>query len=417
MTEPYVLHLGDSRVFLQLLATDSVDAVVCDPPYALTSIVKRYGGPNAKATSAGVYGRSAAGFMGQRWDTGETAFDWRFWCEVLRVLKPGGYLIAASGTRTYHHLAMAIEDAGFELRDMISWLYGSGFPKSHNHMIDGAKWGSALKPACEPWVLARKPLAAANLADNVATHGTGLLNIDGCRVGYEQDCRLLKGGSYGGNRTGGAGDSIFGTGGGEVSYEGGVPEGRWPANVIHDGSPEVEAAFAAFGERGVSAPVRGSEPSAVTAGIYSDRGRVPGAFHGDTGTAARFFYGAKASRSDRDEGCEHLAKQPLLWSSGEQSPGTFQSENTEREARNNHPTVKPTDLMAYLCRLVTPKGGLVLDPFMGSGSTGKAAMIEGFRFIGIERDPHYMSIAHARVEFGWQKRLADTAQGNLFGDP
>jgi site-specific DNA-methyltransferase (adenine-specific) len=389
----------------------------------LTSIVKRYGGPNAKATTAGVYGRSAAGFMGQRWDTGETAFDWRFWREVLRVLKPGGYLIAASGTRTYHHLAMAIEDAGFELRDMISWLYGSGFPKSHNHMIDGEKWGTALKPACEPWVLARKPLIGS-VAANIAEHGTGAMNIDGCRIPTDES---LNGGAYSdggraalpGDARTGAAAGMFAEGGGRLPGQFAQPEGRWPANVIHDASPEVEAAFAVYGERGASAPVRGSEPSAVTAGIYGQfNARVPGAFHGDSGTAARFFYGAKASRSDRDEGCEHLASQMA----GMRSENSVQhitrrdDDYDPQPVKNNHPTVKPTDLMAYLCRLVTPKGGLVLDPFMGSGSTGKAAMIEGFRFIGIERDPHYMSIAHARVEFGWQKRLADTAQGNLFGD-
>ena len=235
-------------------------------------------------------------------------------------------------------------------------------------------WGTALKPALEPITMARKPFAST-VAANVLEHGTGALNIDGCRVEYEDDCRLLKGGSYGGNRTGAAGTSVFGTGGNEVSYQGGVPEGRWPANIIHDGSSDVVAAFPqAKGQQGA---LTGSEPSSKTANTFGEfAGRAWSAPRGDTGSAARFFYAAKASKSDRG-------------------------------AENTHPTVKPTDLMAYLCRLITPHGGVVLDPFMGSGSTGKAAIPEGFHFIGVECEPAYFGIACRRIEQAH-------AQGQLF---
>ena len=172
--------------------------------------------------------------------------------------------------------------------------------------------------------------------------------------------------------------------------------GRWPANLIHDGSPDVLACFPE--KAGASAPVRGSEFSAASVGrVTGERARVPGVFHGDSGSAARFFYCSKASRSDRNEGCDQMDRKPLHWSSGDKNPGSFQSEGTDKTSQNHHPTVKPTDLMAYLCRLITPPGGIVLDPYMGSGSTGKAAMREGFRFIGCELSPDYMAIAEARI--------------------
>ncbi len=291
---------GDSLLVLQLLDDNSVDAIVTDPPYGLS-------------------------FMGKKWDYDVPSEE--LWRQCFRVLKAGGHLLCFAGTRTQHRMAVRIEDAGFEIRDMIAWVYGSGFPKSldvskaidkaaghwrgkagevvsDNGAMSGGNyertpkgdpitaaavawqgWGTALKPALEPITVARKPLIGT-VAENALQHGTGAINVDGCRVGE-----------------------------------------RWPANFIHDGSEQVTDLL---------------------------------------GSAARFFYCAKASKRDRDEG-------------------------------NHHPTVKPTDLMRYLCRLVTPPDGLVLDPFMGSGSTGKAAALEGFSFIGIEREAEYVAIAQARI--------------------
>jgi site-specific DNA-methyltransferase (adenine-specific) len=314
----------------------SVDAVVTDPPYGLS-------------------------FMGKRWDYDVPSTE--IWAECLRVLKPGGYLLAFAGTRTQHRMAVRIEDAGFEIRDMLAWMYGSGFPKSHNvskgfdreagilkpefksftvagsshnanisktrptkgyvppaPATDAAKqwqgWGTALKPAMEPITMARKPFKAT-VAQNVQEWGTGAINIDGCRIGERELRRLNRSGSigYGGSEPQGIVD------------DGGI--GRWPANVMHDGS------------------------AVILQGM---------------GEAARFFYTPKACKDDRDDGCD-----------------------------NNHPTVKPTDLMRYLCRMVTPTGGIVLDPFTGSGSTGRGAVLEGFRFIGCEMDADYIEIAKARI--------------------
>lgn len=411
------VHHGDSRDVLKTLADASVDSVVCDPPYALVSIGKRFGAENAapaKSGKSGAYARASAGFMGQKWDTGETAFDPAFWVEVLRVLKPGGHLIAFSGTRTYHRLACAIEDAGFEMRDMIAWLYGSGFPKSHDvskgidraagavrevlsqgkvvkRMIPGADqnqggwekndgrefvptvtaaatpeaatwegWGTALKPALEPIVLARKPLAGT-VAANVLAHGTGALNIDASRVGTGE----------GGQREGEASAARRYTDEGVTNFaptpgpRGGDAKGRWPANVVHDGSAEVVDTFPeSAGQQGV---VTGKEPSSPFANVYGDMPNRGGAAipRGDSGSAARFFYSAKADAADR--------------------------------CGSKHPTVKPTDLMAYLCRLVTRPGGLVLDPFAGSGSTGMACLREGFDCILIEREAQYVADIHARL--------------------
>lgn len=319
---PISLYRADCRDVLRTLADNSIDSVVSDPPYALVSIGKRFGkegsAPAKSDGATGVYARASAGFMGQSWDTGEVAFSEEFWREVYRVLKPGGHVVSFGGTRTYHRMACAIEDAGFEIRDQIQWLYGTGFPKSHSA---GNGWGTALKPANEPICLARKPLEGT-VAQNVLKWGTGAINIDGCRVGDEVRYNAPAGNKAGGNSFN---MSVVGM---PKDAEGRTATGRFPANVIHDGSDEVIAAF----------------PTAT----------------------ARFFYSAKASKSDRGEG-------------------------------NSHPTVKPTELMRYLCRLVTPPGGVVLDPFMGSGSTGKAAKLEGFEFIGIEREEQYFQIAKGRV--------------------
>ena len=343
-----LLH-GDCLDRLRELPDCSVDACVTDPPYGLS-------------------------FMGKAWDYDVPGAD--VWREVLRVLKPGGHLLAFAGTRTQHRMAVQIEDAGFEIRDMIAWVYGSGFPKSldvskaidkaagaerevvGSYTVTGtaakgqhkgraaasadrgsaagcakvlditapatpeaqqwAGWGTALKPALEPITVARKPFKGT-VAANVLEHGTGAINVDGCRVAG------VKGVLASPSNAGSLGWST----GGDMDRKQ-QQNGRWPANLIHDGS---------------------DEPCA----LLSD--------------AARFFYCAKASKADRGDG-------------------------------NGHPTVKPTELMRYLCRLVTPPGGVVLDPFMGSGSTGKAAVLEGFRFIGIEREAEYLEIARHRVQAG-----------------
>jgi len=381
------LMLGDCLERLRELPDCSVDSVVTDPPYGLS-------------------------FMGKKWDYDVPSVE--VWAECLRVLKPGGHLLAFAGTRTQHRMAVRIEDAGFEIRDMIAWVYGSGFPKSHDvsKAIDKAAgaereivglhpcpatprvgtfnasfdtavitapatdearqwqgWGTALKPALEPITVARKPLGEKTVAANVLEHGTGAINVDGCRVG-------ANGGTAKGSKPQGDGNGIYGAGLHGACEITQLNAGRWPANLIHDGSDDVDSLL---------------------------------------NSAARFFYCAKASKKDRDEGCEHLPEhQEGLQLARGKCPdcGTWKNAGEEQckcggkwemtsnpppKARNNHPTVKPAALMSYLCRLVTPPSGIVLDPFMGSGSTGKAAVLEGFQFIGIERDEGYLEIATSRI--------------------
>ena len=378
----YTIMVGDCLELLRRMPDSSVDSIVTDPPYGLS-------------------------FMGKKWDYDVPATE--VWVECLRVLKPGGHLLAFAGTRTQHRMAVRIEDAGFEIRDMIAWVYGSGFPKSHNLGGSHEGWGTALKPALEPITVARKPFPGT-VAANVIAHGTGALNIDRCRVTTGDDtARISNGAIKGGNFA--AGGSAPGP------IAGGHSDGRWPANLIHDGSAEVVALFPA--QAGAAAPVTGNEPTAngFSGPVkYSGmRERVPGAFHSDSGSAARFFYCAKTSRKDRNEGllssdAPAVAKDATM----------RDCETAEWSTRNgnSHPTVKPTDLMAYLLRLVTPAGGVALDPFMGSGSTGKAAMREGFQFIGCEIDEQYAAIARARIdhEITRQQELqAGTDQLDLFG--
>ena len=483
------LHHGDCLEVMRAMPSNSVDSIVTDPPYGLS-------------------------FMGKRWDYDVPSVD--VWAECLRVLKPGGHLLAFAGTRTQHRMAVRIEDAGFEIRDMIAWVYGSGFPKSldvskaidkhgpsgqvpfakfaahyearrqaswmthaqvcaaggwhgaTNHGGTSANWangygmptveqwailqpllglgdewsvrvereqyerevigkrtvnrgvaftsdgpdeipitapgsdaarqwqgwGTSLKPALEPITVARKPLVGT-VAANVLSWGTGALNIDGCRVSGVWAPK--------GMQTGMGSTKFFSEGVAAEIDKSPHEAGRWPANLIHDGSYEVVAGFPA--KAGASAPVKGTEASAASVGnITGERARVPGAFHGDTGSAARFFYCAKASKADRDAGLEHIEATERVngnkWTDQDYRVANGErSEGRESGPRKNiHPTVKPTDLMAYLVRLVTPPGGTVLDPFMGSGSTGKAAVREGFAFIGIEREADYLRIATARIE-------------------
>jgi site-specific DNA-methyltransferase (adenine-specific) len=353
----HTLHLGDCRAVMATLDDNSIDSIVCDPPYEL-------------------------GFMGKAWDNSGIAYDVTVWQQCLRVLKPGGHLIAFGGSRTYHRLAVAIEDVGFEIRDQIQWIYGSGFPKSldvskamdkqakvlkaeskgftvagfsHNLKIrdtsqtknyvppppvtDLAKqwqgWQTALKPAHEPAVLARKPLCGT-VADNVMTWGVGGLNIDGTRIETEDDISVKS-----------SRPQIRGF----VGINNGVmipanppsPLGRWPANVILD------------------------EDAATALDKQS----------GDN--VSRFFYTVKAPISEKEA-------------------GLYYELHTIPGRANHHPTVKPIALMRYLVRLVTPKGGKVLDPFMGSGSTGCASMLEGFEFVGIDITPEYIAIAQKRID-------------------
>ena len=314
---------------MELLEDNSIDSIVTDPPYGLS-------------------------FMGKDWDHGIPGVA--FWKEALRIAKPGCHLLAFGGTRTFHRLAVAIEDAGWEIRDTVMWVYGSGFPKSHNLKGEWQGYGTALKPAWEPVIVARKPIDGT-VANNVLKWGTGGINIDACRVPLNGD----KPYSYPNGSGGSHGPVPI-----RIHYDNpvyGNPQGRFPANLIHDGSDEVVGEFPNV-KAGVAIRHRSGGKN-----CHSDINKPPmdDMGYGDSGSASRFFYCAKASKSERGEG-------------------------------NNHPTVKPLALMRYLCRLVTPPDGVVLDPFCGSGSTLVGALQEGFRYIGIEKDPDYVNIAYARTK-------------------
>jgi site-specific DNA-methyltransferase (adenine-specific) len=414
---------------------NSVDAVVTDPPYGLS-------------------------FMGKRWDYDVPSED--IWRECLRVLKPGGHLLAFAGTRTQHRMAVRIEDAGFEIRDMIAWVYGSGFPKSldvskaldkmagaEREIIGKQKrsqvasegwdrpwkqeamkasgstvaefnitapatsaakqwqgWGTALKPALEPITVARKPFTGT-VAANVLQWGTGGVNVDGCRVGYINDDDKQKAGFHGRSAEAAA-NSNFGqlrTGFAE-SQDFNHRSGRFPANLIHDGSDEVVGMFPETGPSKAAAR-GGSNPNPMDWGNMRSDGNIVKGHNDNGGSAARFFYCAKASKRDRDEGCEGMpTKHTGTYAQDEWSRQNMgNTPDVQRKpVANHHPTVKPTDLMRYLCRLVTPQEGTVLDPFMGSGSTGKAAVLEGFNFIGIEREPEYLEIARARITHAQEQK-------------
>ena len=409
------IRIGDMRVSLDEMEPNSIDSCVTDPPYHLASIVKRFGAEGAapaKSKQSGVYERSSRGFMGQTWDGGDVAFRPETWAKVLRVLKPGAHLLAFAASKNAHRLFCAVEDAGFEIRDTIMWLYGSGFPKSHNLEGEWGGWGTALKPAYEPIVVARKPLIGT-VEKNVLAHGTGALNIDGARVGVEGGGTRCSNRDENGackghpDRSG----TAFG-----LTYHGPEQEGdtgRWPANVIHDGSDEVLAGFP-HTKSGLPGIMRKGVNDGAAYGKESRAPGTPMTGFGDEGSAARFFYCAKASKSDRDEGLDEQPDRVLAMSNqakAELARGNMHEGssgvNTAKVRKNNHPTVKPTDLMRYLCRLVTPPGGVVLDPFMGSGSTGKAAMLEGFRFIGCEMKEDYAAIAKARIEAAASAALAE----------
>jgi site-specific DNA-methyltransferase (adenine-specific) len=383
-----ILKLGDCLKVMADMPDNSVDSVVTDPPYGIS-------------------------FMNRKWDYDVPSIE--IWNEVMRVLKPGGHLLSFAGSRTYHRMAINIEDAGFEIRDQIMWVYGSGFPKSHNiskgiestikigksnsvalrqveqdgdgesYTLKGKNngimgesrvydrkefspeteqakewegWGTALKPAHEPIVVARKPVSESTVTNNVLKHGTGAINIDGCRIGTDDEPRL-------GNTDMSDCEQIaFGKGWQKSGTT--PPEGRWPANIIFD----------------------------QEAGIILDSQEEG---------AARFFYCPKASKKEKEAGLEDLEERTRGMSTGAQNHGEGYDKgqdiglNRVIKRRNIHPTVKPVALMEWLIRLVTPPEGTTLDPFMGSGTTGIAATNGGFGFIGIEMSKDYYEIACKRV--------------------
>ena len=417
-----ILINGDCIEQMQKLIDDGVqvDSVVTDPPYEL-------------------------GFMGRSWDSTGIAFQKETWELAYKLLKPGGHLLAFSASRNYHRMAVAIEDVGFEIRDQMMWLYGSGFPKSMNvgkafdkklgnerkvvgmtnqqdirsgnyvgkatdtkeysridvPITEGNSewegWGTALKPAHEPIVMARKPLSEKSIVDNVLKHGTGAINIDECRIegndakypdtnpdfkdigrqskeaigidklsfGQTENAKRKKVVRKPRNESGVWTDGNSGMKAEGTQYADADPKGRFPANIMHDGSDVVQDIFP--DTKAGSYKGDGSK----SGGIWNkSTGKPAGREYGDEGSAARYFYCPKTSKSERNNST----------------------------VKNNHPTVKPQKLMQYLCRMVTPKGGIVLDMFMGSGSTGMAAKDEGFDFIGIEKEKEYFKIAEARIE-------------------
>lgn len=365
IVEGSTVYNGDCLEVMDTIDKCSVDSVVTDPPYHLTSIVKRFGKEGsapAQFGTDGAFARASKGFMGKEWDGGDIGFQANTWRKCYELLKPGGHLIAFSGSRTYHRMAVAIEDAGFEIRDQCIWLYGSGFPKSHN-IGDG--WGTVLKPAHEPMVLARKPLSEKSVADNVMKHGTGAINIDGCRIEGQSEL-----------------SDIDTTG------------GRWPSNIMHDGSEQVQSIFPETSSTEVSR--QRTHKGIWSAGELAESEQLMPAY-GDQGNASRYFYCAKTSKDERNSGL-HGRPQGQYSSDGREKEIENAYQRNKSVSANTHPTVKPVELMRYLVRLVTPKGGLVLDPFMGSGSTGMGAREEDFRFIGIEKEEEYYEIAKARIK-------------------
>ncbi len=387
-----VIH-GDCTTVLRDLARAGVlvDAVAADPPYHLASIVARLGSADAAPIQSGVtgvYARSSTGFMGQQWDGGDVAFRPDTWRRVFDVMKPGAHLVAFAATKGYHRMACAIEDAGFEIRDMLAWLYGTGFPKSHNLDGDWDGWGTALKPAIEPIVFAQKPISEDSIATNVARWGVGAINVDASRVPTEEELKAGAGKLWSHYRDN-SGEKYSPNQRGTLSEFRRLPQnvppnpkGRWPANVIHDGSEEVLAAFAEFGERGAIAPVTARQPDAGrnVYGGFSGGSADPDAstFQGDSGTAARFFYSSKATQGERIFECREC---------GAHSVGKPECGHDDLRT---HPTVKPPSLMQWLVELICPPGGLVLDPFAGTGTTAVAARAAGMQSLSIEADENHV---------------------------
>lgn len=366
-----IIH-GDCLTVLPTLKPNSVDACCTDPPYNLATMTARCGNGSAPITHQ-VHHRTAAGFMGKKWDTA-IAFDPETWKLVYDVLKPGAHLIALGGDRTHHRMWTAIEDAGFEIRQSMVWVYGTGFPKNRN-LGDG--WGSALKPAIEMICLARKPISESSVAANMQRHGVGGLNIDGCRVPAPDAVSLAK--NWERPMTTDIRGGKFYSGGSTPSAiprtATASPQGRWPANLLHDGSDVVLAGFPDSKAKTSSSSSARAE-GRIFGGAQSNWSQ--GSSYGDDGSAARFFYCAKPSVSEREIGLNDQSA-------------------TETSRRCTHPTVKPLALISYLTKLITPIGGTVLDPFAGSGTTGMACAVNGYEFIGIELESEYVGIAEKRI--------------------
>lgn len=398
--DDFRILVGNMLEQLDTLSPECVDNIVTDPPYELN-------------------------FMGKGWDNAGVSFNAETWKKCLRVLKPGGYLLAFGGSRTYHRIACAIEDAGFEIRDTIMWLYGSGFPKSMNISLALEKraenanvtsdkklceqwdgWGTCLKPAFEPIIVARKPVTTS-LIDNVIVNGVGAFNIDECRIPFNGD-------KWEPQKSGATSRAYQSE---ETTTAGGVCEandkGRFPANVIltyNDSDyDEVCGGFPYTKSVGGSGVASTSNTFGNVYGEYNHDyiSSSLGGFH-DEGSASRYYYCAKASAKDRNEGLENFEDKVKVFN-GKSNNSSKDIKDVEKRfttvMKNTHPTVKPTELMQYLVRLVAPKGSTVLDPFMGSGSTGKAVMFENrernanYKFIGVELSPEYAEIAKARILF------------------
>lgn len=424
--KPYTIHSGKLEDVLPAYAENTFDSCVTDPPYGIRFMGKAWdsfdiekNGANRDSYPVGekrlASGRTSAGF-GNSIEAGKYKSDliamrqfqsWTTqWAEhVYRVLKPGAYLLVFASPRTYHRMVCGIEDAGFEIRDTIMWVFASGFPKSSNQSGDWKGWGSALKPAYEPILVARKPLPGT-IPQNLAQHGTGAINIDACRIDgggpwlYGNQPKLNGARYQPGQLTPLERHA--------ENIEGGH-NGRWPANLIHDGSEEVIALFPeSKGQQGQVGPEHGPKKSVNTFADYGPRDTCTPRF--DTGSAARFFYCAKTSPLDRNEGLDHLDDK-----SGGMVSNTSGQHITRRDVgykpkllKNNHPTVKPTDLMRYLCRLVTRPDGKILDPFAGSGSTGKAAIFEKMLPTLIDMDAQWAPVQAGRCEFAIHNRSNQT---------
>lgn len=417
MREPYwqsrdgraVLWHGDSIDVLRTLPAESVDSCVCDAPYGMSEIEAKHVVAALTAWLAGEeYQHKKRGFMGRTWDSFVPGPE--LWREVLRVLKPGGHLLNFASTRTAHLMNVAIHLAGFEVRDSFDWIYGSGFPKSHN--LDGAHegWGTALKPAHEPIVVARKPLVGT-VAANVAQHGTGAINIDAARVASDTPIAAHHGTGGSAGHTSGAWNENYAPGdAGKFTQT----AGRWPPNVLlthgacADGDCAEDCPVALLDRQSGDLKNGGQNATSSRGSVSVAHGGYktgdPTQYAGDSGGASRFFptfehdpffYTAKAPAAEREIGLGHRKRRKVNDGRATEIDNAYQ--RGENKRANTHPTVKPIDVMRWLCRLVTPRGGLVLDPFLGSGTTAIAATREQFRVIGIEREAEYIEIARDRI--------------------